>query len=162
LAVIDIRARAADEADTELTPEDIQAWESHYGELPEACCVAVDAGWDRHATGLHYRNADEAGTMHFPGVHVDAAQLLLEERRVVGLGVDTLSIDHGPSTDFPTHRKWLPAGRWAAEGLRRAGSGTVSVDRSRQSAVAPSVLVPELPPSSRLNHPARPLSSTAP
>jgi hypothetical protein len=45
---------------------------------------------------------------------------------------------------------------------RRAGSGTVSVDRSRQSAVAPSVLVPELPPSSRLNHPARPLSSTAP
>jgi kynurenine formamidase len=55
--------------------------------------------------------------MHFPGVHVDAAQMLLEERHVVGLAVDTLSIDHGPSTEFPTHRKWLPAGRWAVEGL---------------------------------------------
>lgn len=117
LAVIDIRVRAEEDPDTQLMPEDIRAWESRHGELPAGCCVAIDAGWDRHAKGSYYRNADEAGTMHFPGVHVDAAQLLLEERNVVGLGVDTLSIDHGPSTEFPTHRKWLPAGRWAAEGL---------------------------------------------
>jgi kynurenine formamidase len=117
LAVIDIRERAEQDPDTELTPEDLGVWESRHGELPQGCCLAVNAGWDRHATGPRFRNADEAATMHFPGVHVDAAQMLLEERHVVGLAVDTLSIDHGPSTEFPTHRKWLPAGRWAVEGL---------------------------------------------
>jgi kynurenine formamidase len=117
LAVIDISARAEDDPDTELTPDDISAWESRHGELPDGCCLAVNAGWDRRATGPGYRNADEAGTKHFPGVHVEAACMLLEERSLVGLGVDTLSIDHGPSSDFPTHRKWLPSGRWAVEGL---------------------------------------------
>lgn len=117
LAVVDIRARADEDPDTELTPEDIREWEARHGELPEWCCLAIDSGWDRRATGPGYRNADEAGTMHFPGVHVEAAQMLLEERRVVGLGVDTLSIDNGPSSEFPTHRRWLPSGRWAVEGL---------------------------------------------
>jgi kynurenine formamidase len=117
LAVIDIRERAEEDPDTELTPEDLRGWESRHGELPAGCCVAINAGWDRHATGPRFRNADATATMHFPGAHVDAAQMLLEERDVVGLAVDTLSIDHGPSTEFPTHRKWLPAGRWAVEGL---------------------------------------------
>lgn len=117
LAVIDIRARASEESDSELTPEDIRGWESRHGPLPDGCCLAVNSGWDRFATTTRYRNADETGTMHFPGVHINAAQFLLEERNIIGLGVDTLSIDHGPSNDFPTHREWLPSGRWAVEGL---------------------------------------------
>ena len=121
LAVVDIRARADDHPDTELTPDDIRGWESRHGELPDGCCVAINSGWDRFATGPGYRNADENGRMHFPGVHVETAQMLLEERNVIGLGVDTLSIDHGPSTEFPAHRAWLPAGRWAAEGLANLG-----------------------------------------
>lgn len=66
---------------------------------------------------LEVGNADQDGVMHFPGIHVEAARLLLEERSVAGLGVDTLSIDNGPSTDFPVHKAWLPSGRWAAEGI---------------------------------------------
>lgn len=132
LAVIDIRARAEENPDTELTPGDIRAWEAAHGELPEGCCLAVNSGWDRHATGPRYRNADDSGAMHFPGIHVEAALMLLEDRNVFGLGVDTLSIDHGPSTEFPTHRKWLPSGRWAVEGLANldrapAAGGTIVV-----------------------------------
>jgi hypothetical protein len=46
---------------------------------------------------------------------------------------------------------------------RRAVSGTVSVDRNRPAAVSSSsaVLVPELPPSSRLAHP-RPVPKQTP
>ena len=100
-----------------VTPKDISKWESVHGNLPEGCCVAMNSGWDRHAKGPDYRNADEDGTKHFRGVHVEAAQMLIEDRSVVGLAVDTLPIDHGPSTDFLTHRRWMPSGRWAAEGL---------------------------------------------
>lgn len=117
LAVVDIRRKVEESPDAEVTPEDIRAWEAAHGRLPEGCCVAMNGGWDRFARDARFRNADERGLMHFPGFHVEAAQMLLEQRSVVGLAVDTLSIDHGPSTTYATHRAWLPAGRWAAEGL---------------------------------------------
>ena len=36
---------------------------------------------------------------------------------MLGLAVDTLSLDHGPSKDFKTHHIWLPAGRWGLENV---------------------------------------------
>lgn len=47
----------------------------------------------------------------------DAAQWLLTQRKVAGLAVDTLSLDHGPSKDFKTHYAWLPSGRWGLENV---------------------------------------------
>ena len=34
---------------------------------------------------------------------------------MVGIAVDTLSLDHGPSADFATHYAWLPTNRWGLE-----------------------------------------------
>ena len=122
LSVIDISARAADSADTELTPDDIRLWEARHGEVPEGACVAMNSGWDSGATGPGYRNLGEDGAMHFPGFHTETAAMLLEERNVTGIGVDTLSIDTGRSTEFPVHRLILPSGRWAVEGLANLAS----------------------------------------
>ncbi|MFO1036484.1 MAG: cyclase family protein [Geminicoccaceae bacterium] len=121
LAIVDISARAADDPDTTVTPDDIKAWESRHGTLPEGCCVAMRSGWDTRTNGPGYRNADEAGVMHFPAFHDETARFLIEERDVLGLGVDTLSIDPGPSKEMRTHRTWLPANRWAVEGLANLG-----------------------------------------
>ena len=41
----------------------------------------------------------------------------MNERKVAGLAVDTLSLDHGPSKDFRTHTLWLPSGRWGLENV---------------------------------------------
>ena len=41
----------------------------------------------------------------------------MKERAVVGLAVDTLSLDHGPSKDFKVHYAWLPSGRWGLENV---------------------------------------------
>jgi kynurenine formamidase len=116
LIIIDVAARAAETASTSVTPSDITDFEAKHGPIPAGSCVAMHSGWGKHVTTAKYRNADGSGTMHFPGWHVECAHMLLE-RKVTGLGVDTLSIDHGPSQDFPTHYAWLPAGRWAMEGL---------------------------------------------
>jgi kynurenine formamidase len=116
LIIIDIAARAAEQPDTAVTPRDITDFEASHGPIPAGSCVAMHSGWGKHVTTKKYRNADDKGTMHFPGWHEECAHMLLE-RKVTGLGVDTLSIDHGPSEDFPTHYMWLPAGRWAMEGL---------------------------------------------
>lgn len=116
LAVIDIRARAAEDADAQLTPDDVKAWIDANGELPDGVCVAMLSGWGAHVETDKFRNVgDDGKTMHFPGFHIEAAQMLLESGNVKGIAVDTLSLDFGPSPDFAVHYAWLPSGRWGLE-----------------------------------------------
>jgi kynurenine formamidase len=41
----------------------------------------------------------------------------MKERKILGLAVDTLSLDNGPSKDFKVHYAWLPSGRWGLENV---------------------------------------------
>ena len=77
----------------------------------------MNSGWDKLATSNKYRNADGDGKMHFPGFHIEATKMLLEESTASGMAVDTLSLDHGISADFKTHYAWLPTNRWGIENL---------------------------------------------
>ena len=118
LAVVDISAQAARNADYALSRSDLAEWEARHGRLPDGCCVAMQSGWARYANNAaKYTGKDAAGVFHFPGIQVEAAEWLLNERRVVGLAVDTLSLDPGTSKDFSTHAIWLPSGRWGIENL---------------------------------------------
>jgi kynurenine formamidase len=117
LAVIDIRAKAADNADAQVTPEDLKAWVAANGPIPAGACVAMLSGWGPLVRDPKFRGVDGEGKMHFPGFHIEAAQMLMETGDVAGIAVDTLSLDHGPSPDFATHYAWLPSGRWGIECL---------------------------------------------
>lgn len=118
LAVIDISERAASDPDTQLMPDDILAWEDTHGPLPAAAFVAMNSGWaSRIDDPASFINQDAEGGLHFPGFHPDAAALLIEERDIVGIGVDTLSLDFGGSSDFGTHFTILGAGRYGIENL---------------------------------------------
>ena len=118
LAIVDVSAKAARNADYAMTRQDLADWEVKNGRLTDDCCVAMHSGWARHVANVaKFVGKDAAGTMHFPGVHSDAAYWLLKERRVAGLAVDTLSLDPGNSTTFKTHALWLPAGRWGIENM---------------------------------------------
>jgi kynurenine formamidase len=121
LAVVDIRAKAQENPDVQLTVEDLQAWENTYGELPPGAIVAMLSGWDVHVNTDNFRNADDEGAMHFPGFHIDAINFLLETRNVKGIFVDTLSLDYGLSADFAVHLTWLPANKWGMECVANLG-----------------------------------------
>jgi len=115
LAIIDIREKAAGNADAQVTPDDVKAWIAKNGPLPEKCCVAMNSGWDKHAASDKFRNVGDDKKMHFPGFHVEAAKMLMEESSAVGMAVDSLSLDFGLSGDFATHYAWLPTNRWGLE-----------------------------------------------
>lgn len=115
LAIIDIRQKAAGNADSAVVVEDIVKWESANGTLHEDCAVAMLSGWDEFVVTPKFRNADESGGLHFPGFHPEAADFLIRERRVKGILVDTLSLDCGNSKDFKTHSTWLSTNRWGVE-----------------------------------------------
>ena len=118
LAVIDVRKQAEKDADYLMGIEDVLTWEKRFKKLPKSCCVAMLSGWGvaRRRCGQVHRQG-RSGTFHFPGVAPELAEWLLKERKVLGLAVDTLSLDHGPSKDFKTHHIWLPAGRWGLENV---------------------------------------------
>ena len=118
LAVIDISSRAASDPDAQLMPDDITAWEGQHGPLPAGAFVAMHSGWEaRLGDPASFINQDAAGVPHFPGFHPDAAALLVNERDIVAIGVDTVSLDFGASTDFKTHLTVLPAGKYGLENL---------------------------------------------
>lgn len=133
LAVVDVTAKAQEDADYLLSRDDLAAWETRYGMLPQGGCVAMHSGWGRLATAdpARFIGRDADGTLHFPGIAPEAALWLLQERQIVGLAVDTLSLDNGPSRDFTTHHVWLPNGRWGLENVanldRAPATGTILV-----------------------------------
>ena len=106
--VIDVAPRAKDDADYRLTLEDLAAFEKRDGEIRPGSIVLLETGWSsRWPDRKAYFGDDTKGDathLHFPSFGAEVAKVLVEERRVAAIGVDTPSIDHGPSTDFPVHR----------------------------------------------------------
>lgn len=118
LCVVHIHERAASDPDTQVMVDDILAWESQYGPLPAGAFVAMHSGWEaRVGDPAQYVNLDANNVQHYPGWHPDAAAFLVNERDIVGIGVDTLSLDFGASADFKTHLTVLPAGKYGIENL---------------------------------------------
>jgi kynurenine formamidase len=118
LVVIDIAPKAAENPDAQVTPDDIQAWISKHGDLPAGAVVAMHSGWGAHLGTDKFRNASTDGkSMHFPGFHVEAAQMLIEQPSIKAIAVDTLSLDFGASPDFIVHKTWLPTGRYGIEAI---------------------------------------------
>jgi kynurenine formamidase len=118
--VVDVAAKAAKDRDYRVTAQDIESDEKARGGIPRGAIVVLRTGWahrwpDRKA----YFGDDapgDASNLHFPGLAADAAKLLVA-RAVSGVGLDTPSIDHGPSKDFIAHQILLGAGIYALENL---------------------------------------------
>jgi kynurenine formamidase len=113
--VVDITSKAERDPDAILTAQDLQDVE-----LPHGAILLVRTGWSRRWPDRKaYFGDDTPGDtahLHFPGIAEDAAQLLVA-RGVAAVGIDTPSIDHGPSSDFRAHRVLLGADIPAFENL---------------------------------------------
>jgi kynurenine formamidase len=133
VAVIDISERVARDHDATVKPDDVLAWESRHGGLPERCAVFALTGWgSRVHDAAAYLNADASGTMHAPGFDPELTEFLKHERPGVrAIGLDTASLDILASSDFPAHVSWLPSGRYGIENLanldRLPAEGAVAI-----------------------------------
>lgn len=116
--VIDVSLPVESDADYRVTVADIEEWEKQHGRIPDGAVVLLRTGWGRHWTSFdRYKNQDVRGKMHFPGYSAEAARWLVEKRNVRGLGIDTLSVDYGMSTDFAVHHVINGAGRYGLENV---------------------------------------------
>jgi kynurenine formamidase len=106
--VLDVRAKAAADPDYRLTLEDVLAWEKQHGPIPQGAIVLLRTGWgERWPDRKRYLGDDKPGdasNLHFPSYGAESARALIEQRKAGAIGVDTASIDHGPSKDFIVHQ----------------------------------------------------------
>lgn len=106
--VIDVSQRAAADPDYRLSVQDVKLWEAKHGTIQEGAIVLLRTGWGKWwGDRKRYLGDDtpgDASRLHFPSYGKDAAEFLVKVRRVAILGVDTASIDYGPSRDFIVHQ----------------------------------------------------------
>jgi kynurenine formamidase len=119
--VIDVAEKASKDPDYTLTPADITAWESAHGGIRKGAIALLRTGWSsRWPDKKAYLGDDTPGDatkLHFPSFGPEAATLLVQ-RGVRLIGVDTASVDNGPSRDFLVHRIVAAANVGGLENLK--------------------------------------------
>jgi len=106
--VLDVSKQASSDPDYRLTAADVRAFEKIHGAIPAGAIVLLRTGWgSRWPDRKRYLGDDTPGEtshLHFPSYGRESAELLVKERYVAALGLDTASIDYGPSKDFIVHQ----------------------------------------------------------
>lgn len=119
--VIDVRDAATEDRDYRLSVADLERWEAKYGRIPDGAIVLMRSGWGHFwPDRLEYLGTAQKGdvaNLHFPGFSKEAAEWLVAQRSIDAIGVDTPSIDHGPSKDFIVHQTINGANKPAFENV---------------------------------------------
>jgi kynurenine formamidase len=121
--VIDVSKQVEVNPDYQLTAADVASYEKEHGGIPDNAVVFMHTGWDQRWNNYEsYKNADDKKVLHFPGFSTEAARLLAEERNIAGIGIDTLSVDYGMSTDFMVHHIVHGKGKFHLENVANLAS----------------------------------------
>jgi kynurenine formamidase len=119
--VIDVSEACAKDADYRVTVNDIVSWEQANGQISDNSIALVRSGWGKFwPDKKKYLGTDTPGdtaNLHFPGFSREAAEFLAKQRKIDGVGIDTASIDHGPSKDFIAHQVLNGANIYALENV---------------------------------------------
>ncbi len=106
--VIDVVKQAASDRNYLLSVDDVRSFEDQHGRVEPGAIVLLRTGWSKYWPDARpyfgVDNPSDAGSLSFPSYGEDAARLLVEERKVAILGLDTASTDFGTSVDFVVHR----------------------------------------------------------
>lgn len=105
LVVLDVQSKAKGDPDYEISVQDVADWESAHGDMPSGAVVMAYTGWDSHWNKpKDFHNLTMDGLPHFPGFSLQAVEFLVKTREIVGLGIDTMSVDKGATTTYPVHQ----------------------------------------------------------
>jgi kynurenine formamidase len=117
--VLDFSSEAAADPDFLLTRPAIERWEEENGPVPAGTWVFFRTDWSKRQ-GTAYTNRREDGA-HTPGPDVDAVRYLVEERDVLGFGVETIGTDAGQAhlmdPPYPAHHLMHGAGKYGLQCL---------------------------------------------
>lgn len=99
LVVLDIHDKVLKDPDYTVSMDDVSAWQSLHGRIPEGCFVALRTDWSkRWPNQTAMLNADLNGTFHYPGWSMPVLKYLYEDRKITASGHETTDTDPGWET----------------------------------------------------------------
>lgn len=107
--VVDVTSACREDRDYRVTVDDFLRWEELHGRIPQGAIVLIRTGFGAfYPDRVRYMGTAQLGPeavadLHFPGLHPGAARWIAAQRPIGAIGLDTPSIDHGPSEDFASH-----------------------------------------------------------
>ncbi len=107
-AVVDVTEQAS--PDYQVTVSDLEKWEQSHGPIPDGAILIFRTGWGsrwpdpKQFLGTERTGPEAVAELHFPGISPEAAQWIVDNRRIDAIGIDTPSIDYGQSKQFETHQ----------------------------------------------------------
>jgi len=117
--VIDCSAACAANPDFLLEPEHIHAFEEKHGRIPAGSWLLMRTDWSKRK-GDEYANMRADGA-HTPGPSAAAVKFMIDERDVIGFGVEPIGTDAGQAHTFtpmyPAHTLLHGAGRYGLQCL---------------------------------------------
>ncbi|CAF1059160.1 unnamed protein product [Didymodactylos carnosus] len=135
--IIDVRKQCKQNKNYEITVEDIKQYEPI--NLNKYFIILFYTGWDVYYSNQsmysgRISNDNSPDGLQFPGLSVKAADYLVKKyhQKLVGVGIDTLSIDAGQSKQFDVHQILLKNNIYGLENV--ASLGTVLKELSQPTA----------------------------
>ena len=122
-ACVDVSQKCAADRDYQVTVEDFEAWEKANNASLADRIVLICTGFGRFWPDRErYLGTAEEGKaavakLRFPGLDPTAADWLVSRRRIRMVGIDTASIDHGQTQNYPTHQRLFRDGVPALENV---------------------------------------------
>ncbi|MGQ0735507.1 MAG: cyclase family protein [Acidobacteriota bacterium] len=108
--VIDVTEAANSNSVYQVTVDDFRRWEQQHSVVIDNVIVLLRTGFSRYwpdaerYLGTAERGEAAVARLRFPGLHPEAAKWLAESRSIKAVGIDTASLDYGPSTLYESHR----------------------------------------------------------
>lgn len=110
---LDVSAKAEADRDYQISVADFTEWEAKHGRIPDGAIVLLETGFSRYwpdklkYLGTEKRGQEGVDELHFPGLAPEAAEWLVQNRKIKAVGLDTASIDYGQSKQFQSHQALL-------------------------------------------------------
>ncbi|KAL7637661.1 UNVERIFIED_CONTAM: hypothetical protein RMT77_011270 [Armadillidium vulgare] len=109
--VIDVSAKAAEIENYLISAEDVDSWVSENGVFPNNSLIIGRTGWSKKFQDpvAYLGDVTDMTKLVFPGFGADSIRRILsfktsDKIHVVGFGIDTMSLDHGPSQEYESHQ----------------------------------------------------------
>ena len=107
LVVMDVSA--AQDGSPQISLDDISAWESHHGMIPQGAVVAIRRGGTHNVPTTNALPTNDPSTTPFP-VASNAAQFLMDARYTIGFAVETpvnLTSDRALARQLALHGSYV-------------------------------------------------------
>ena len=116
--ILDVREEIKKDCDYKLSVENLESFEGNNNLSINGGVILMWTGWSANWRNHGaYFGIDDSGATHFPGFSREVVELLVEEKGVVGIGIDGPSVDSGTDKGYSVHSYVLSKGLFQMENL---------------------------------------------